>query len=122
MLDPRLAGHCDVEWHTHDPNNPFYISTCRCECLEVAQAMEQLQSEQVYVVFRGVPTVFREGDPIVGTDDPLALAEEAAANLAELHHEPFTVMAVPASSLDMALVADYQGVVVKTLQEKENDS
>lgn len=109
------VGHCDIHWHWHDANMLFSptAKTCRCDCEEetLPATTQQKTNEMVYIVFSGTPTVFTL------EDEAYAAAEEHAARLAEETHQPHTLMMVPRSSVDVAVVAAYEGVVIKSLPE-----
>lgn len=113
------VGHCDVHWHWHSvPESEFRITsnTCRCDC-EEETLPETAQNDQVYVVFSGTPVVFTEGGSTLGIRSALVAAEQCAATLAEETQQPHTIMMVPASAIDGAIVAVYEGVVIKSLPE-----
>jgi hypothetical protein len=115
------VGHCDVHWHWHDRADGFRTTsgTCRCDCEEeiLPKDVQIVQDDLVYLVFSGTPTVFTKGDAIIGSTDAYGAAERHAAMLAEETHQPYTIMMVPRSSVDVAVVATYEGVVIKSLPE-----
>lgn len=67
--------------------------------------------EQVFIVFRGVPEVFRE----------LTSAEEYAEEKTGQDHEYRVIMLVPRERLTGALVAKYHGVALHALSELEDE-
>lgn len=115
------VGHCDIHWHWHDPGTLFTPTavTCRCDCEEetLPETKQQKTDDLVYVVFSGTPTVFAKGEVDSTSVGAYDLAEEHAAMLAEETHQPHTIMMVPRSSVDVAVVAAYEGVVIKSLPE-----
>lgn len=116
------VGHCDVHWHWHSvPEREFRTTstTCRCDCEEeiLPKDVQIVQDDLVYLVFSGTPTVFTKGDAITGVTDAYGAAESHAAMLTEETHQPHTIMMVPRSSVDVAVVATYEGVTIKSLPE-----
>lgn len=107
------VGHCDVHWHWHNKFDGGFRTTsgtCRCDCEEeTLPKTAQRTDDHVYIVFSGTPAIY--------TMDGYAEAEEEAARRTEERQEPHTVMMVPQSSVDVAVVATYEGVVIKSLPE-----
>jgi hypothetical protein len=74
-------------------------------------------TEKVYIVFRGVPSVFYIGSDKSSGYNALKDAEENAKDKTEQTQETHSILCVPKESVEIALAAIYHGVVIHSMEE-----
>lgn len=77
--------------------------------------------DKVYIVFKGRPSVWygHAKDTDAGRS-LLEYAEEEARRRAEEDQDEYTIMCVPKTSVEIALLAKYHGVVIHSLDERDD--